>query len=292
MSSLQNTMFFFILLSIGFLVLFSLYGFWVVTHPAKFITNLTPKDLGWEYEEVGLTTQDGVKLAAWFVPAQNKSDQVIILLHGYPADKANLLYWSEFLHQDFNLFFLDFRYFGNSSGSMTTIGFHEQKDLQAAIDYLQNRGFNKIGAMGFSLGGVVAILTASNPSANGLKAIVSDSAFASIDLMGNEFYKGLWILKYPLTQLTKLWAKIFLGINAAQIAPEKAAANLKIPILLIHSKKDATIPFENALRIQKTLQQNSKAETHLLEEGVHGGLPDYLKREYEKKAIKFFKQNL
>lgn len=288
---------FYLGLFLGFLILFSLYGFWAATHPPRYITNITPKELGWDFEDVALTTEDGIKLAAWFIPSANKSDKVIVLLHGYPADKANLLDWSSFLHQDFNLFFLDFRYFGNSQGSMTTIGFREQKDLRSAIDYLQNehssstnKGFTKIGAMGFSLGGAVAILTA--PKDNRIKAIVSDSSFASIDLMGHQFYQNLFVFKYPLTFLTKFWAQIFLGINAAQIAPEKSAQNLRIPVLLIHSKKDATIPFENALRLQTALQQNPKAEPFFLEEGVHGSLPSHLEREYEKRVTEFFKQNL
>ncbi len=275
---------------IGFLVLFSLYGFWVATHPPRYITNLTPKDFGWEFEEITLRTTDGLKLAAWFVPAQNQSDKVIIMLHGYPADKANLLPWSKFLHEEFNLFFLDFRYFGNSEGSMTTIGYKEQQDLKAAIDYLEDKGFSKIGAMGFSLGGAVGILTASRDDR--LKAIVSDSAFANIDLMAHEFYKPLFVLKYPLTFLTKLWAQIFLGINPDEIAPEKKAAGLTVPVLLIHSKKDQTISFENALRIQKALKNNPKAEFLFLEEGVHGGLSANLQLEYEKRVIEFFKENL
>lgn len=301
-------MIFYLTLFLGFLILFSLYGFWVATHPPRYITNLTPKDLAWKFEDVQLITQDNVKLAAWFVPASAEasagkpSDKVIILLHGYPADKANLLYWSEFLHQDFNLFFLDFRYFGDSEGSLTTIGYREQHDLMAAIDYLEERvGFTKIGAMGFSLGGAVAILTASNPSAHsmdsgqagsGLKAIVSDSAFANLDLMAYEFYKPLFILKYPLTLLTKVWAQIFLGINPNEVSPEKAAANLKTPILLIHSKKDQTIPFENALKIKEALKDKSQAEFFFLEQGIHGSLPTNLQVEYEKIVIEFFKKNL
>ncbi len=275
---------------IGFLVLFSLYGFWVATHPPKYVTNLTPKDMGWDFEEIELKTQDGLKLSAWFVPSTDKSDQVIIMLHGYPADKANLLPWSKFLHEEYNLFFLDFRYFGESEGSMTTIGYKEQQDLKAAIDYLKEKDFTKIGAMGFSLGGAVAILTAAKQEE--LKAIISDSAFANIDLMTHEFYKPLFVFKYPLTLLTKLWAQLFLGFNPSEVAPEKAAANLTIPILLIHSKKDQTISFENALRIQKGLKNNPKAEFFFLEEGVHGGLPANIQVEYEKKVIEFFKKTL
>ncbi len=275
---------------IGFLTLFSLYGFWVATHPPKYITNLTPKDLGWEFEEIALTTKDDIKLSAWLVPSKTKSDKVIILLHGYPADKANLLQWAEFLHQDFNLFFLDFRYFGDSSGSFTTIGHREQKDLQEALNYLQEKGFDKMGVMGFSLGGAVGILTASKDAR--IKAVVSDSAFANIDLMGHEFYKQLFVLKYPLTFLTKLWAQFFLGVNVNDIAPEKAAANLKIPILLIHSQKDQTISFENALKLQQSLKNNTKAQYFFPEEGVHGGLPINLETEYKRKVTEFFKQNL
>lgn len=290
MLNLRSRVLPYLVLFIVFLILFSLYGFWVATHPPKFITNLSPKDLNWEYEDVSLTTQDGVKLSAWFIPSEQKTDKVIVLLHGYPADKANLLYWSEFLHQDSNLFFLDFRYFGNSSGSMTTIGFHEQKDLQTAIDYLQNKGFTKIGAMGFSLGGAVAILTASKDDR--IKAIVSDSSFANIDLMSYQFYQNLFILKYPLTELTKVWARLFLGINPQNIAPEKAAVNLKIPILLIHSKKDQMIPFENAKKLQQALNHNPNAQFFFPEEGIHGGLPVNLETEYKKRVTEFFKQNL
>lgn len=277
-------------LFVAFLIFFSLYGFWTATHPPRYITNLTPKDLGWAFEEVSLTTTDNIKLAAWMIPATNKSDKVVILLHGYPADKANLLQWSSFLHQDFNLFFLDFRYFGNSQGQLTTIGFHEQKDLQTALDYLQNKGFTKIGAMGFSLGGAVAMLTTSKDGR--IKAIVSDSTFANIDHMGYAFYKPLLVLKYPLTFLTKLWAQIFLGINADEIAPEKAAENLKIPILLIHSKKDQVIPFENAIHIQKALSSNPKAEFFFLDEGTHGFLPANLQKQYQQKVVEFFNKNL
>lgn len=262
----------------------------MATHPPKYITKLKPDNLGWEFKEVSLTTKDNVKLSAWFVPAEKPSDKVIIQLHGYPADKADILYWSSFLHKDFNLFFLDFRYFGDSEGKLTTIGDKEQQDLKAAIDYLEKQGFTKIGVMGFSLGGAVAILTASKDQR--IKAIVSDSAYANLDLMGYEFYKNLFILKYPLTFLTKLWAQIFLGINADQIAPQKAALRIKIPSLIIHSKADQIISFENALRIQKELKDNPKAEFLFLEEGIHGALPDKLLDMYQRKVLDFLQSNL
>ncbi|MBI4032899.1 MAG: alpha/beta fold hydrolase [Candidatus Blackburnbacteria bacterium] len=275
---------------VGSIILLSLYGFWVATHPPKYITNLTPKDLGWKFEDITLTTSDGVKLAAWFVPAGKSSDKVIVLLHGYPADKANLLGWAEFLHQDFNLFFLDFRYFGSSEGNITTIGLQEQKDLEAAIGYLQEKGVDKIGAMGFSLGGAVAIIVGAKDG--GIGAIVSDSAYASLSDMSKVYYKNLWILEYPLSALTALWSKIFLGATPSKISPEKAARSLGIPILLIHSRKDQIIPFENALKIEEALKQNQEAQFLFLEKGTHGALPSQVLEEYEKTVLEFFMKHL
>lgn len=278
-----------------FLILFSLYGFWTATHPQRYKTNLTPKDFGHKFEKVTLITSDNLKIAAWFVPSSKSSDgkpsdKVIILLHGYPFDKANLLNWAEFLQKDSNLFFFDFRYFGESEGSMTTVGLYEQRDLKSALDYLQKRGFKKIGAMGFSLGGAVALMTADYDKR--IKAVVSDSAFANIDLMIDEYYQNLPILRYPLSILTNFWAWIFVGVNTDKISPEKAAEDIKIPVLLIHGKKDQVIPFENALRIQKSLKNNSKAKFFFFEEGGHGGVPVNLEKKYQDRVLVFFRQNL
>lgn len=273
-----------------FLVLFSLFGFWTATHPPGYKTNLSPVDFGFKFEEVSLKTSDDVKISGWFIKSKQKSDKVIIVLHGYPFDKANILGWASFLQDEFNLFLFDFRYFGDSGGSMTTVGYHEQKDLKAAIDYLEKKGFKNVGLMGFSLGGAVAIMTAENDKR--IKAVVSDSAYANLDLMMAEYYRNLFVLRYPLSVLTNLWARVFVGVSPNEISPEKAAENLKIPILLIHSEKDIVIPFENALRIQKSLRSNPKAEFFFFEEGAHGGVPENLKDEYQERVLEFFRENL
>ena len=72
-------------------------------HPPKIITDLIPSDLGLKYEEVSFKSADGIKLSGWLMP-NNKTKAAIIVMHGYPADKANLLPTAEFLSKDFNVF--------------------------------------------------------------------------------------------------------------------------------------------------------------------------------------------
>lgn len=180
-------MIFYALFAVIFFILFlSFWGFWQATHPPRIVSNLTPKDLDWDFEEVNLKTEDGLRLTAWFIPSEKQADKAIILLHGYPADKGDLLYWASFLKDEYNLLFIDFRYFGQSEGSYTSFGSHERKDVLAAVEFLKKEGMDEIGLMGFSFGASVALLTL--PETDKVDAVVADTAFANLDLMGKTYY--------------------------------------------------------------------------------------------------------
>ena len=88
-----------------FLVIFSLLIFYMSIHPIKIITSLAPSYLGLKYEEISFKSADGINLSGWFIPS-NKTKEAIIVMHGYPADKANLLGIAKFLAEDFNVFCL------------------------------------------------------------------------------------------------------------------------------------------------------------------------------------------
>ncbi|MBM4134538.1 MAG: hypothetical protein FJ245_12325 [Nitrospira sp.] len=85
----------------------------------------------------------------------------IIVGHGYPFDKANILRHPLFLHARFHLLLLDFRYFGDSNGTYTTAGLLETEDIAAAVSYLEQRNDvdpERIGALGFSMSAATFLL--------------------------------------------------------------------------------------------------------------------------------------
>ena len=284
-------MIFYVLFFFLFFILFlSFWGFWQATHPPKITSSLTPKDLGWQFEKVSLKTEDGLKLAAWFVPTEKQTDKAIVVLHGYPADKGDLLYWVSFLQEDYNLLFFDFRYFGRSEGSYTSLGYHERKDVLAGIDFLKKRDIEKIGLMGFSFGASTALLTL--PQTKDVDAVVADSAFASLDLMGEGYYGNIPFLQKPLILLTKFWGRLVYGIDADEITPETAVKEVQIPIFLIASRQDETVPIENAERLKQALKGNPNAEFWFIDKGIHGSLSAESQNQYESKVLKSFKENL
>ena len=268
-----------------FLVVFSLIIFFMSIHPQKIITDLEPSDLGLKYEKVAFESTDDIKLSGWFIP-NNKTKSTIIVMHGYPADKANLLGIAEFLAKDFNVFLFDFRSFGKSEGKYTTVGYLEKNDLLGAIEYLEKeKNITKIGLYGFSFGGAVALMA----NHQNIKAIVTDSAYAKLGHMVKHMYRIFFIFKYPLAYLTKLYGILFLKIDIDEVNPVDKINYLKIPILLIHAQKDSQIPVNEAYLLHNA---NKKAEFWIVENADHGMTHAINPEKYEKRVIKFFEENL
>lgn len=270
------------------LIIFSLFTFYTsVFTPQKgmYLTNLTPSDLGLKYEEVAFKSDDGIRLSGWFIPS-NKSKTAIIVMHGYPADKANLLGIAEFLAKEFNVFLFDFRSFGKSEGKYTTAGYLERKDLTGAIEYLEKeKNLTKIGLYGFSLGGAVALMT----NHDNVKAIVTDSAYAKLSNIVRHMYRIFFIFKYPLAYLTKLYGILFLKINFDDVSPAGNIKNIKVPILVIHAEKDSTIEVDEAYLLHDA---NKEAKLWIVENAGHGMTHSINPAEYEKRVVGFFKENV
>lgn len=232
-----------------------------------------------------LRPSDGLKLKGWFLPS-NKSSNTIIVMHGYPTNKANVLPSSMFLLKKFNVFLFDFRSFGESEGSYTTAGYKEVNDLEAAVKYLKNRkDVKNIGALGFSLGGSVAIMT----KKDNIKAVVADSAYSNLNNMIEAMYRNFLLFKYPFVQLTKAYSKIFFGLDPKNVSPESAIKDINKPVLIIHGKKDSQIPVNEAYVLHDA---NKKTELWIAENADHGKIYALNKEEYEKRVLEFFERNL
>ncbi len=247
----------------------SLLVFWLAVRPPRLAVRLEPGDVGLAVEEVTITTDDGLRLAAWLVPRPGAP--AVVLLHGYPADKADMLPIAASLGPRFTVLLLDQRYFGGSEGRLTTLGFMERRDLARAVDFLAARGFGPVGVFGFSLGGAVALLAAAEDPR--IRAVAAYAPFADLGLLGQELYAWLWLLKYPLVGLTRVWSRLFLGHDITRPTPVEAAARLTIPILLVASREDEQIPFAHAERLRDALAANPRAEFLLMARGRHGELP-------------------
>jgi dipeptidyl aminopeptidase/acylaminoacyl peptidase len=269
---------------VGAVLLASFAGFVFAVRPPRIAVTLRPDDYRLRVERVVIPTEDGLRLAGWYIPRPGAP--AVILLHGYPAEKADLLPLATALAPQFATLLIDQRYFGDSGGHATTLGFRERGDLKRAVDFLEARGATADGVFGFSLGGAVALLTAAEDSR--IRAIAAYASFADLRVLGHELYAWMWLARYPFVEAMLLWSRLLLGADISRPTPLDAATRLAVPVLLVHSHQDEQIPFRHAERLRAALAGNARAEFDFAERGRHGELPPG----FERRLAGFFKRTL
>ena len=142
------------------------------------------------------TTDDGYTLDGWLIPSGRETRATVVLMHGFSWHRLPWL--TEFvpwIQPRFNILQFDFRGHGNSDDAPITLGTLEQRDVAAAVRFLQGRGYGPIGLMGISMGASVAIMAAPDLP---VAAVVADAAYAVLENpIANRMREG----RYPLPRL-------------------------------------------------------------------------------------------
>lgn len=266
-------------------LLVSLLTFWLAVRPPRLHAPLQPADVGLDVREITVTATGGVTLHGWLVLRPGAPG--VVLLHGYPADKADMLPMAAALAPRFTVLLMDLRYFGRSGGHATTLGARERGDLRSAVDVLASQGVSPIGVFGFSLGGAVAIMAAADDPR--IRAVAAYAPFSDLKTLGRELYGWLWLAKYPFVELMTVWGRLFLGVDLATASPVAAASRLTdTPVLVIASREDEQIPFHHAEALQAALRANPAAELVVLPNGRHAELPP----DFSSRLVRFFRAHL
>jgi fermentation-respiration switch protein FrsA (DUF1100 family) len=169
---------------------------YIVTHAAR--AKVPPPDLGASYEDVAFTTSDGLRLQGWYIPSRNGAAVISFPGRASSQKRAKLL-----ARHGYGVLLFDRRGEGESEGDPNTFGWQGERDIHAAVAFLQRRPDvdpDRIGGIGLSVGGEMMIEAAAESSA--LKAIVSEGASSRSvrdehangsgwqELLGNSFATG------------------------------------------------------------------------------------------------------
>jgi uncharacterized protein len=127
------------------------------------------------HRDVTLTTSDGVKLAAWYVPPRNGA--VVVLIHGSGGDRSGPSNQARMLvRHGYGALLVDARGRGTSDGDNGSYGWAWNRDIRGAVDFLSRRGVEHVAAYGLSTGAEVALQAAAEDRR--IEAVVADGAEA------------------------------------------------------------------------------------------------------------------
>jgi len=154
------------------------------SHLRQAIT-LTPKDDGFQYQDVSFKTGDGILLKGWWMPSsqKGKAQGTIILSHGVFHNRQQVLNRAEFLVQaGYQVLLFDFRGNGESGDSPVSRGLLESKDFLAAYQFLsqQHELQKPVLFFGFSLGAIAALRAGAVEGGDKIQAVIADSPLPNL----------------------------------------------------------------------------------------------------------------
>lgn len=229
-----------------------------------------PSDFGVEAERFSLTTEDGLKLAAWRVDAENPH-ATVVFASGFHSPSVTTFFGHAKMLQEagYSSVLVELRARGESEGDMLGVGTTEYLDIRAAAFSIREREADMpVVAFGFSMGGTAAInAVGETPEIDALIAVSAASSWPDMltDLLHQRgIPKIACVVEKPFVWLTM---GIRYGFHNLRINPLDEIGKLNgRPALLMHSRDDRIVPFESFLRLSKAAPE---AETYVIEGNRH-----------------------
>jgi uncharacterized protein len=236
-------------LSLGYFGVGLLVVLWM-TSPRRKSPGTTPASVGLEFREVELRSTDGVRLSAWWVPAEDSSLAAVLVpgWGGYKFDEHLLQTLPVYHGAGYGVLMLDLRAQGESSGARRTLGYREVRDVRGALAWLQSQGYtlDQVVLHGWSMGGATALRAAPG---TGVAAVVEEAGYADLPLLLKgklpEFVRFGGLLEPAIL----LAGRLFPDFDPWDVVPKNDAAKLSdegVPLFIIHSTGDEIVPYEQA----------------------------------------------
>ena len=255
---------------------------YILTHAAR--STVPAADLGAPYEEVEFRTDDGLQLRGWYIPSRNGAAVISFPGRASSQSRAKLL-----ARHGYGVLLFDRRGEGQSDGDPNIFGWQGERDIHAAVKYLQTRSEvdpQRIGGIGLSVGGEMMIEAAAESKA--LKAIVAEGASGrsvfddfTNSAAGWQAYLGDGVV----TAATALFTDNLPPATLKSLVPKVSA-----PVFFVYGE-NGQVTEEPANKAFFNIAPRPK-ELWKVAGSKHMGGVDAQPHEYERRIVRFFDRHL
>ncbi len=225
---------------------------------------------GLEAQPLTLTTEDGLKLAAWQVDAPSPRAAVVFVsgIHN-PSVTAFFGHAAMLRERGFSSVLVEMRAHGQSEGDVICMGMKEYMDVRAAVRHIKGQSPElPVVAFGLSMGAATAInAIGETPEIAGL---ISLSAFSS---WPDVFAENMEMTGLPkaVCEAEKPFVWLYMGMkygfDSLPVNPLAEISKLNgRPALLMHSTGDTQVPFRS---FERLTQAAPGVETFVREGDFH-----------------------
>lgn len=214
----------------------------------------TPASYGMDFSDVEFKSSDGIDLKGWYVPTSGPAHGTIIYCHGQNRTRVEMLPMAAFGHElGYNGLLFDLRHQGQSSGSVSSVGYWERLDAEAAVRFAldDEHAAHPVILWGVSMGAAAALMAAAESP--DVAAVISDSSFLNFrDVVVHHYrlfmrrFRPWWfpyLPAFPLADEVIYWAAHRAHFKPSDFDLEAAVERINPrPILFVAVAGDLRMP--------------------------------------------------
>ena len=232
-------------------------------------------DVNWlikdsNYIDTYITSSDNLKLHAYEVKNENKTDKWAIVVHGYTSEGKLLSSKAKHLYNmGYNVLVPDLRSHGTSEGNYIGMGWHDRLDIIDWINYIvKNNPNSEIALHGTSMGSATVLMVSGEKLPSNVKAIVADCGYTSVyDEFSYQLKQLFNLPAFPIMNFSDVVTHIIAGYCLNDASAINQVKKSTTPILYIHGDKDDFVPYYMMDELYNAT--NSEKEKLTIEGGEH-----------------------
>lgn len=242
------------------------------------------------FREVELTSEDGLKLQAYYLESERAAGRTVIIAHGYSGKAKDMGAYAKIYYETlgYNVLIPDARGHGESTGNYIGFGWPERRDYVKWIEYIiEEDGLQaQIVLHGVSMGGATVMMTAGEELPPQVKAVVADCGYSSVKAqLSYQLWRMYHLPSFPFIQIASLITRLKAGYFFGEASALKQVRKAKVPILFIHGDADTFVPFHMMNELYEAC--NSPKEEFVVHGAGHGLAYDTDKAGYISKVSEF-----
>jgi len=211
---------------------------------------ITPIDLGLPYQTIRIARSPDVTLEAWLVPADPRRP-LVLAFHGYATSKADILPSARLLHDlGHEVLLVDFYGSGGSSGSGTSLGVKEARDVAATLAHARGQWPDRpIVLYGSSMGGAAVLRAIAREGARP-DAVIVEATFDTLLHTTRNRFRSMGLPATPFAEVLLFWGGLQQGVDCFDLNPAEDARVVTGPALVLHAGEDRRVRLAEAERLR------------------------------------------
>lgn len=199
-------------------------------------------------EDLYITSRDGLRLHALYLPAAEPSDKLIIIHHGFTSKARDIAIHAKFFHElDYEVMLLDLRAHGESEGDYVGFGILDRFDTLAWVKFARERFGEGVSIVlhGTSMGASTTLMSLGLPEIQeNVSAAIADCGFTSpAEVFASVIKIGYHIpTPEPIIKEASKRCLAEAGYAFDEYSTIEALKENQVPVLFIHGSGDNFVP--------------------------------------------------